>query len=98
MVIQEIAGPQLWQEGDGWRVTTAGRHPLPRARRSHQRLYGRAGARPGAVSPERHAGHLRQLATAPLSDNVRNTVVPDRQAISDTTATFTSSAMMPETD
>ena len=74
------------QEGDGWRVTTAGGTIRSRA------LVVATNAYTGELAPGLAPRLARsvmpvtswQLATAPLSDNVRNTVVPDRQAISDT--------------
>jgi len=74
------------QEGDGWRVTT------PRGVLRSRALVIATNAYTGELVPSLAPRLARsvmpvtswQLATAPLSDNVLRTVVPDRQAISDT--------------
>jgi glycine/D-amino acid oxidase-like deaminating enzyme len=74
------------QHGDGWQVTTPGGAVRSRA------LVAATNAYTGEMAPKLAPKLARsvmpvtswQLATVPLSDNVRRTVVPDRQAISDT--------------
>lgn len=74
------------EEGDGWRVKT------PEGSVRSRALVVATNAYTGEAAPTLAPKLARsvmpvtswQLATAPLSDNVRNTVVPDRQAISDT--------------
>ena len=74
------------EEGDGWRVT------IPEGSIRSRALVVATNAYTGEAAPALAPRLARsvmpvtswQLATAPLSDNVRSTVVPDRQAISDT--------------
>ena len=74
------------REGDSWRVIT------PEGEIQSRALVVATNAYTGEMAPGLAPRLARsvmpitswQLATAPLSDNVRSTVVPDRQAISDT--------------
>jgi len=74
------------EEGDGWRVA------IPEGSIRSRALVVATNAYTGEAAPALTPRLARsvmpvtswQLATAPLSDNVRSTVVPDRQAISDT--------------
>jgi glycine/D-amino acid oxidase-like deaminating enzyme len=74
------------EEGDGWRVA------IPEGSIRSRALVVATNAYTGEAAPALAPRLARsvmpvtswQLATAPLSDNVRSTVVPDRQAISDT--------------
>ena len=74
------------EEGDGWQVA------IPEGSIRSRALVVATNAYTGEAAPALAPRLARsvmpvtswQLATAPLSDNVRSTVVPDRQAISDT--------------
>ena len=74
------------RDGDNWRVRT------PEGEIQSRALVVATNAYTGEMAPGLAPRLARsvmpvtswQLATAPLSDNVRSTVVPDRQAISDT--------------
>ena len=74
------------EEEDGWRVTSPAGNIQSRALVVATNAY--TGEAAPALAPRLARSVMPvtswQLATAPLSDNVRSTVVPNRQAISDT--------------